>query len=291
MLIILLLILYIHFLNTAIKDLSRQIKFKMDKKIESLVTVSMFNKNINELAGNLNKLIIFEDKEREKSVCHEKKIKAMITNISHDLRTPLTAVKGYMELLNRNLNEEKQKKTAATILKHIDELYKLINVFFELSYLEISDDKVKLSKINLTNTVCSSIVNYIYEFEKKDMKVEINTEQPFYVIADEEMVQRIIGNLIKNCLVHSDSDVKVSIYEENENVILSVANKVREAEKIDTNNLFDEFYVADKSRNKITTGLGLSIVKKLCQKMDGSVRAVLEEDFLDIQVIFRRSDE
>lgn len=263
----------------------------MNKKIESLISISMFNKNLTDLTGNLNKLLIFEEKSRIQSACQEKKIKEMITNISHDLRTPLTAVKGYMELLVRNLQEEKQKKTAKTIMKHIDQLDKLINCFFELSYLEISDDNIELSKVNLTNTLCNSIVNYIYEFEKKDIKVEINTEQPLYVVGNEEMIKRIIENLIKNCLVHSYGNVKVNISEEDENIVLSFANKVKETEKIDTDNLFDKFYVADKSRNKTTTGLGLSIVKKLCEKMNGSVEAILNGSILDIKVILLKSDK
>ncbi|AGX43069.1 sensor histidine kinase [Clostridium saccharobutylicum] len=263
----------------------------MNKKIESLISISMFNKNLTDLTGNLNKLLIFEEKSRSQSACQEKKIKEMITNISHDLRTPLTAVKGYMELLARNLQEEKQKKTAGTIIKHIDQLDKLINCFFELSYLEMSDDNIELSKVNLTNTLCNSIVNYIYEFEKRDIKVEINTEQPLYVVGNEEMIKRIIENLIKNCLVHSYGNVKVNISEEDENIVLSFANKVKETEKIDTDNLFDKFYVADKSRNKTTTGLGLSIVKKLCEKMNGSVKAILNGSILDIKVILLKSDK
>lgn len=251
----------------------------------------MFNKNLTELTGNLNKLLIFEEKSRIQSICNENKIKEMITNVSHDLRTPLTAVKGYMELLFRSLQEEKQKKTASIIIKHIDQLDKLINCFFELSYLEISNDNIELSKVNLTNTLCNTIVNYIYEFEKKDMKVGINTEEPFYVIGNEEMIIRIIENLIKNCLVHSDGNVRVNISEENKNIVLSFENKVKEAEKIDIDNLFDKFYVADKSRNKTTTGLGLSIVKKLCEKMNGSVKAVLNENVLDIKVTLLKSDK
>lgn len=249
----------------------------------------MFNKNLNNLTRNLNKLFIFEEKSRMQSIYYENKTKEMITNISHDLRTPLTAVKGYMELLNKKLQEEKQKEIAATIIKHIDQLENLINSFFELSYIEMSDEKVELSKINLTNTVCNTIVDYIYEFEKKGIQVEINTEQPFYVIGNEDMIKRIIENLIKNCLVHSDGNVWVSIYEENETIILSLKNKVKELEQIDVNNLFNKFYVADKSRNNKSTGLGLFIVKRLCEKMNGSVNATLNKGLLNMQVSLMKS--
>ncbi|WP_252227821.1 MULTISPECIES: histidine kinase dimerization/phospho-acceptor domain-containing protein [Clostridium] len=114
-----------------------------------------------------------EEKLRVEAIGHEEKLKDIIAKISHDLRTPLTAVKGYIQLLYKSIINSKEKEMTSIVLNHINELEQLINNFFELSSLEISKLDTKLKKINLTNMVSNNIVDYIYKFEEKNYKLNL----------------------------------------------------------------------------------------------------------------------
>ncbi len=276
--------LYIHFLNNTIKDISKQVNLKIDKKYKYSVNIPMFNKNLNNLASNINNLFTLEEELTMESIYHEKRIKETIANISHDLRTPLTAIKGYIQILDRNLHEAKQKNIMKIVTNHVDELDRLINDFFEISYLEVSKEDIQFTKINLSNIVSNSIIDYVLQFEEKNIEVSFQCENNVYVYGNMENIKRIIQNLIKNCLKYSNGDVSFSIIDNKEYVILSIKNPVEDVEKIHIDRLFDKFYIADKSRSKSSTGLGLYIVKLLCEQMNGSVCAAVEGNIIDIQI-------
>ena len=115
------------------------------------------------------------------------------------------------------------------------------------------------------------------------MEVELNTEDPIYVLGNEEKINRIIQNLMKNALNYSDGDVVIDIFIKDESIILSFKNPISDSNEINIDNLFDKFYVAEKSRGK-STGLGLSIVKLLTEQMNGKINAFLNENNIDIQI-------
>lgn len=285
---IVLLICYISYLNMQIKDISIQINKRINNNSRQPIKVQLINRNLNCLTADFNKILLIEESIRIKTIKHEEKIKNMIANISHDLRTPLTAVKGYIQLLKKTVKDnEKQIEIVNISLNHINELEKLINSFFELSCLEISKPEIILKKINLSNLVADIITDYVYQFEEHNIKVKYTIEKPMYISADENNTKRIINNLIKNCIVHSKGDIQIDITSE-EYIKLSFKNPISESEEINIENLFDRFYVGDKSRNQKTTGLGLSIVRILAEQMGGSVKAYLENGILEIQVQFNK---
>ena len=143
--------------------------------------------------------------------------------------------------------------------------------------------EINLTKINLTNSIANNVVDYVQQFEKKHMEVEFNTEGPIYVLGNEEKINRIIQNLMKNALNYSDGDVVIDIFIKDESIILSFKNPISDSNEINIDNLFDKFYVAEKSRGK-STGLGLSIVKLLTEQMNGKINAFLNENNIDIQI-------
>ncbi|KON13301.1 histidine kinase [Clostridium botulinum] len=279
--------LYIVNLQRQMKNINKQIEIRIKEKSRQALNLELFDRNLNLLVANINKIFMVEENLRVEAIGHEEKLKDMIANISHDLRTPLTAVKGYIQLLYKTIINSREKEMTSIVLNHINELEQLINNFFELSYLEISKPDVKLKKINLTNMVSNSIVDYIYHFEEKNLQVEFKVENPIYVYGDEEKTKRIIQNLIKNCLSHSSGNVIVDIFNKDKSVILSFKNPILDTNEIYVENLFDKFYIAEKSQSR-STGLGLSIVKLLTEQMNGEVNAFLNENNLDIQIELNR---
>lgn len=287
LIIIIILIIYILYVQKQLKDINNQVNIRMSEDFGQPIQVQLINKSLNTLIANFNRVLRNEENLRIKTIKHEEKMKDMIANISHDLRTPLTAIKGYMQLLKKSLKEKKQCEMAETCLNHINELEKLINSFFELSYLEVSKPDINLKKINLTNMISNMIADYVYQFEEHNINVKYTNEKPIYIYADENSTKRIINNLIKNCICHSIGDLQIDINQD-KYINLSFKNPVLEEAEININNLFDRFYVADKSRNKKTTGLGLSIVKILAEQMGGKVYADMKDNMLEIGVQFNK---
>jgi len=280
--IVLLLASYIALLQHQFSNINRQLEKRLAGDIRQPISLELINRELNQLTENINMCLKAEESLRLESVREEKQFKELIANISHDLRTPLTAIKGYQQLLeNSELTEDQQKKLRIA-RKHADELGHLIEHFFEYSYLLNAELKLNIEKINLTYVVTECLAASIDTFEKRRIMVHLEETAPIFVLADQEMLVRIIQNLIQNCVAHSASDVVVQILAL-ENAIVSFTNLVENATEIDVDCLFDRFYTRDQARRK-TTGLGLSIVKLLAEQMGGAVKASLLGNELEIVV-------
>ncbi|MFA9465278.1 MAG: sensor histidine kinase [Velocimicrobium sp.] len=285
---LLLLISYIVCLRKQIQSVNRQLKKRLNDKSRQRVTIELFDGGFNELAETINNCLKAEETLRLDFIREEKEFKEMIANISHDLRTPLTAIKGYQQLLESESLTKEQQKRLKIAQKYADQLGNLIEHFFEYSYLLNAEVKVNFKRINLTNLVVECLMEFVQEFENNHMKVDFQQEAPVFISADEEMTVRIIQNLIRNCLMHSIGDVKVSIIS-GEDVTLSFINPHSNGQDIDESRIFERFYTGDKTR-KNRTGLGLSIVKILVEQMGGSVHAKIDENEIYINVCFLRRD-
>jgi len=280
--IVLLLVLYIALLQHQFSNINRQLEKRLAGNIRQPISLQLINRALNQLTANINKSLKAEENLRLCSVREEKKFKELIANISHDLRTPLTAIKGYQQLLGSSELTEDQQKKLGIARKHADELGHLIEHFFEYSYLLNAESKLNIEKINLTYVVTECLAASIGTFEKRGLMVHIEETAPVFVLADQEMLVRIIQNLIQNCIAHSASNIIVKIFTM-ENAIISFENSVENATEIDVNCLFERFYTTDQARRK-STGLGLSIVKMLAEQMGGTVSASLQGEELTIVV-------
>ncbi len=273
---------YIIFLQLQLRNINVQLTKRLTERTRQPISLQLINKGLNTMAVNINNCLKAEETLRLNSVREEKKFKELIANISHDLRTPLTAIMGYQQLMeNGELTNEQQKKLQIA-RKHAEELSLLIENFFEYSYLLNTELVLNMERINLTNIVTECLAASVPTFEKNNMKVHLEETPPIFVLADKEMVMRIIQNLIRNCIQHCNGDIEVRLLA-TENVLISFRNPVKSTSEIDVERLFDRFYTGDKSRSN-NTGLGLSIVRLLAETMGGSASASLQTGLLDIKV-------
>ena len=280
---------YLLLLKKEIRNISFGLKKRYKEKTRELITVEFINKDLNHLAANINKSLQAEETLRLQAVQEEKEFKEMIANISHDLRTPLTAVKGYIDLVDRTELTEEQKYNIGIAKKHAENLGRLIEHFFEYSYLVNSDPEVRLQKINLTNLVTELLVASVTSLEEEKIEVVMKEERFVYVQADQEMLARLIQNLIRNCVAHGKEKLEVNFVtdEEKSKVKLHFANRIKGEQTIDAARVFERFYTGDTSRAK-SAGLGLSIVKLLAEKMGGKVEATVKNGWIDIAVELNR---
>lgn len=284
-LIILLIIclVYILILNTQINSINNQIELKLKEKNRRPITVQFISKKITKLSQNINKALKNEEDMRSEIIRNENEFKDMIANISHDLRTPLTAIKGYQQLIDSEKLSHDQKEKLHIAMKHTSELGDLIEHFFEYSRLANSEPKIEIKRVNITSVIIECIISVIPQFESKNLKVNFDGSNAFFAFVDKEMFIRIILNLLGNCLKYSISDVDILIDKCDENIVVSVKNKVLNLNKDDEKRIFNRFYSLDPSRNR-SGGLGLSIVKLLSEKMGGKSEASIDKNTIEIKV-------
>jgi len=274
--------LYIIFLQLQLHDINKLLVKRLTEHTRQPISLALFNKELNTLASNINKCLKEEENLRLEAFREEKHFKEMISNISHDLRTPLTAIKGYQQLMEKGTLSTEQSYKLQIAEKHADELGVLIEHFFEYAYLLNAEPELKLEKINLTNLVTECIAAAIAVFEENNLEVRVIEAPPVFAKVSKEALIRVVQNLIRNCVQHSGSNVEVQVLAE-KNAIISFKNLVKNDCEIDIKHIFDRFYTADMARTK-TTGLGLSIVRLLAEQMGGSTNALFQDGILDIRV-------
>lgn len=280
----------IYIINKQLKRMNSILERRLNEETCQVVSIDLINPHITKLASSINECLKTEETLRLNSVKEEKKYKEIMANISHDLRTPLTAIKGYQQMLEKEPLTEEQHSKLNIAMKHTENLGKLIEQFFEYAYMVNYAPKCNLQKINLTNLVAECLADAITIFEEHGMKVEYDDSIQAHVIADKELLGRIIQNLIRNCVQHGVGLVLVKIIinkrnEESAMVGISFSNKIIKAHNIDVDKLFDRFYTSDNARKK-STGLGLTIVKILTEQMNGKVSAEISNGMLNIKTLF-----
>lgn len=235
-------------------------------------------KPLNTLCIKINSLIMKMQKIFKRNKVNEDSIKKMISNISHDLRTPLTSMLGYIELvLNDNtLSEEEKRKYIEIVYNKGNHLYSLMEEFFQVSKLESKDVKLDIRKVNISEIIRQNIISFFNELKKRDMEPQINIpEEDIYAFGNEKAVNRILSNLINNSLKYGSEGTTIGVnltYDKN-NVFISVWDNGVGIPKEEIDYVFDRLYTVEKSRklNLKSSGLGLTIVKKLVEALGGTI--------------------
>lgn len=214
----------------------------------------------------------------------KKRFKELISNISHDLRTPLTAIRGYQQLLEKGPLTEEQKQKLSLAQKHAKELERLIDQFFEYSYLTSAEPELHLEEINLTNLAIECIAMFVTQIEEQQLSVSIEETGAVFVYADQEMCKRIVQNLVRNSIQHASGIIRVKLSVQQGYARLTFANAVTNAANLEPDRLFDRFYTGSHHTSRKSTGLGLSIVRLLTEQMGGRTSAVIHQSMLAVMV-------
>ncbi|BCZ44628.1 two-component sensor histidine kinase [Clostridium gelidum] len=271
----------LHSYKKQIRDITAQIKEFKDRKTNKKINTQIADKDIEKLAYEINEYLELYKRNEQEKVAFENTLKQGIANMSHDLRTPLTSIIGYLKLLQ---NGEIDKEEALAILKNkANKLNILINDFFELASVESEDYELDMTRVNLTNIVRDEVLSLYEAFESKGFEPKINIlDKPIFIMGDKDSLERIVDNLLTNTLKYAERDIKIDLEEVSGKAILTISNVCTTLGKEDAIHIFDRFYMADQVRKDQGVGLGLSIVKSLMEKMNGNIIAKLEEDELSI---------
>lgn len=277
-LIILLLINFIIMQNLKLKRISNIISEITGGSFNQRIRIQNHNKTIEELTANLNRLVEEFQKIIGLNKSYENERKQMISNISHDLRTPLTSMLGYIEVIknDKNIKEEEKDQYLDIIERKCEALKALIDRFFELSKMESNDIKLNMAKQNICEIVRQNVVLFYNDFMTNNIEPIINVpDKDIYVNCDKDLVDRILNNLISNSLRYSVQGTKIgiNILEKEDKIAVEVWDNGKGIPKEQIPYIFDRLYTLEKSRNNKFqgSGLGLTIAKKLVEKQGGEI--------------------
>lgn len=223
---------------------------------------------------------------KERLLRENRSYRESITSISHDIRTPLTSAKGYMQMLrSENIPMQKRLEYARIVEQRLDALTEMLNQLFLYTRIEAGELPLVMEKINAGNLIAETLSMFYQDFLEKDYEPHVRIPQtPCQIRADRQAFVRIIENLIKNALVHGTGDYEMSLLTEDTYAVIRAANRTDSIEAADVAYIFDRFYTTDLSRSRKTTGLGLAIVKELTQQMNGKASATLDGTVFSIEI-------
>ncbi|WP_077356858.1 sensor histidine kinase [Virgibacillus halodenitrificans] len=254
-----------------------------------LVRTNTQSKSLKQFIKKINQLIYFYKQDQQNKEKREQELKQEITNISHDLRTPLTSMKGFSELLtDPSLTETQRKEFLAIVQKKIDNLTMMVDVFYELSQIGSMDNHMVMERQLLDQSVAETVLMFYDDFEQKRLKVHVEEASVSPVLADQKATNRIIINIIQNALRYAKSYFTIHLIEDENFVRLRATNDVEAFNHKELSHIFDRTFTMDTSRTGGQLGLGLHIVQKLINKQGGTVTAdVVNEEFI-MEVCFKK---
>lgn len=254
-----------------------------------LVRTNTHSKSLIRFATRINQLIQLFKEDQQFTQRREKELKQEITNISHDLRTPLTSIKGFSELLtDRSLSETEKEEFLAIIQKKIDNLTMMVDLFYELSQIDSADKQLIMEQQFLDQLVVEAMLLFYDDFEKSQLRIHVDEVVLPPIIADKKATNRIVTNIIQNALRYAKSYLTITLIEDEKYVWLRAINDVTEFNRTEINRIFDRTFRLDNSRTAGHLGLGLHIVRQLINKQGGKVVADVHKNEFRIDVAFKK---
>ncbi len=260
-------------IQSKIRRINKKLEEILENGSDEKVMVFTDNPVLMELGGQINRLLIDRQKIRADFKREEISSKKMLANISHDIKTPLTVILGYLEIMRLNHADNEMLKKVET---KANQVMNLINQFFTLAKLESGDTNINLGKVNI-NEICRENVLEFYDILlQKDFDVDLFIpETAIFVQGEKEALHRILYNLLSNVIRYGSDGKYLGVFlrQDKSNVYIDVVDKGKGIEQEFASNVFDRLYTMEDSRNREIqgNGLGLTIAKNLAKQLEGDI--------------------
>ena len=269
--------------HIAIRDLSRQIEEKIRSGSMKRIGINFFSKTILRLHNQIENL--FQEVEQNQLIMkHEKRTLDMaISNIAHDIRTPLTIASGYTQQLIKN--PEPNPETLNKIAHHLDLVSKRLEALLEYRHLMEGAVKPKLEELDLSTFITKKTLAYYDVFQSSQIVLDFNVEPGLKTTTDEDLLDRILQNLLGNVLKHGKEQARLSLKKEEKGLVLKIDNLVKKPIK-NIDNLSNRFYSENLSDTEESSGLGLYITEELVHLLGAEMKLSTDGQWFSVFIYF-----
>lgn len=278
-------------LYVQIHRITKQLDDFISERTHKILDVSLSDPFLESMAANINRSIYLQEKMRINEVQRERAIRDDIANISHDLRTPLTAMIGYLSLSKEEKDFLQKSLYIDIALQKAMSLQSLVDNFFEMSYVDSDACQIQLTSLDLNKIIRDELLASYCAFEKHSITPLIELpEYPVMVLGNELAIERMVQNLIANAISYSTGEIAVCLQIKGEGAELIVRNSAPFISEQEREKIFDRFYRASTGRTSGHAGLGLYIVKQLVLKQGGIVLSDYKDGMFAIIVYLQSPD-
>ncbi len=277
-LILFLIVLYQRFvfrrgIQSKVKQMNEKLEEIFETGSDEKIMVFTDNPVLMDLGAQINRLLIERQKINANFKREQISSRKMLANISHDIKTPLTVILGYLEIMRLNQTDDEMLEKVEEKARQV---MNLINQFFTLAKLESGDTDVKLCKINISEVCRENILGFYDILLQKEFKVDLDIpDTPVFVQGDKDALQRIFYNLLSNVMRYGSDGKYLGIFvrQDESSVYIDVVDKGKGIEREFISNVFDRLYTMEDSRNREIqgNGLGLTIAKNLAERLGGDI--------------------
>lgn len=283
-LIIFVLLAKIYFLRKSAQEIAEAFRDRLAADTNTLIDISSRDPYMCRLAASINVQLRQLRSQRHKYLNGDRELKEAVTNISHDLRTPLTAICGYMDLLEKEEKSEAVTRYLSLIANRREAMKQLTEEFFRYSVI-LSAAEMELEAVSINGALEESIAAFYGALTLRGIVPEIRiTETPVLRRLNRGSLSRVFGNILNNALKYSDGDLEIQLRQDGEIIFSNTASKL---DDVQVGRLFDRFFTVKAARN--SNGLGLAISKTLVEQMGGVITARFQDSRLSIHIQFQDS--
>ena len=271
----------IFLLKKSVREITTEFAEKTGTDTNTLIDISSRDKDVTALAGSINTQLRKLRKEHLQYHQGNAELKTAITNISHDLRTPLTAICGYMDMLPKTDDKEKQAQYIGIMKERAGMMKQLTEELFRYSMIMSDEEELECETVFINQVLAESISSFYPALTKKGIEPNISiTDKRIERNVNKAALERVFSNLLNNAVKYSDGDLDISLSDTGE---ITFSNTAKGLSAVDAGQLFDRFYTVEAAHN--STGLGLSIARTFIERMGGSITAKYEEGRLSIKIV------
>ncbi|MBO4877793.1 MAG: HAMP domain-containing histidine kinase [Ruminococcus sp.] len=285
---VLFLVFRLKVIHSDLRKISRELELNRQGDYNRRITVNTADKQLMKTAAELNRTLDYQQQLKNERERAERSLRESVSDIAHDLRTPLTVIRGDLQLLESEEQLPERCREYVDVCKEkADILKEIADSFFELSVLESDTDEVPLEKLNAVNEAAQFIADHESVITLNGLNPEILLpDKTLYMMADKRLLTRMLENLLNNVIKYSSGSFQFRVTEEENAVAICFSNPAPELTQADADNLFLRTYRADRSRSRTGAGLGLYIVRLLAAKQSASAEAEIKEGVLTICLRF-----
>lgn len=272
-------------LKRNIRHFSQELEKLKDSNYRQPVKITDFDKDIAELAVKVNEHTDIQrqlEKEYEQS---RKQLGAIISGISHDFRTPLTASLGYLQMIEKSGElSEKNEEYLSIVMQKNKYLKELSDEFFELTKIENNSDELNIENINLSNILTETVLEQHSWISERNIAADFDISEGIIVQTDQHCLSRILNNLMSNAQKYTADRFETALKTENGRVVLRVCNTLSDSSSVNIERVFEPFYRME-ARTTGGSGLGLYVIKILCEKLGWNVSAAINDNVFSVKII------